>query len=375
MLAEWRRASRVVLVRNPRFREMHYHAEPAADDAEGQAILAQLKGRRLPMVDRVEIAIIEEKQPTWLAFLNGEADWVELPDGFLSVAMPGGRLAPHLARRGIRADRAVLPATYYTMFNMQHPLVGGYTPERVALRRAIGLGIDVGREIELLRHGAAVPAQSPVAVHLSGYHEAWRSEMSAYDPARARALLELYGWRDRDGDGWRETPEGAPLLLEVATQPGTDMRRFDELMKRDLGALGLRVSFRTAQWPEQYKAARAGKLMMWSVSGRASAPDGIEGLLRYDGAAAGGINLARFDLPEMNATLAQLLALPDGPEREAAFEHAKRLTVAWMPYKLRTHLVATALMQPWLLGFRRPLFWNNWFEHVDIDPARRDPAA
>ncbi len=375
VLAEWRRASRIVLERNPRFRELRYHAEPAPDDAEGQAVLARLKGRRLPMVDRVEIAIIEEKQPTWLAFLNGEADWVELPDGFLSVAMPGGRLAPHLARRGIRAERAVLPSTYYTMFNMQHPLVGGYTPERVALRRAIALGIDVGREIELLRHGAAVPAQSPVAVHLSGYHAGWRSEMSAYDPARARALLEMYGWRDRDGDGWRETPEGAPLLLEVATQPGTDMRRFDELMKRDMGALGLRVSFRTAQWPEQYKAARAGKLMMWSVSGRASAPDGIEGLLRYDGAAAGGINLARFDLPEMNATLAQLLALPDGPEREAAFEHAKRLTVAWMPYKLRTHLVATALMQPWLVGYRRPLFWNNWFEHVDIDPARRDAAA
>jgi ABC-type transport system substrate-binding protein len=366
-LAEWRRASRIVLDRNPAFRELRYHAEPAADDAEGQAILARLKGRRLPMVDRVEIAIIEEKQPTWLAFLNGEADWVELPDGFLPVAMPGGQLAPNLARRGIKAERVVLPSTYYTMFNMEHPVVGGYTPERVALRRAIGLAIDVDREVSLLRHGSAVAAQSPVAVHLSGYLPDWRSEMSAYSPARARALLDLYGWRDRDGDGWRETPEGQPLVLEMATQPSQDTRRFDELMKRDMGAVGLRMVFRPAQWPEQYKAARAGKLMMWSVSGRASAPDGIEGLLRYDAAASGGVNLSRFNLPEMNATIARLLALPDGPERDAAFDHAKRLTVAWMPYKLRTHLAATALMQPWLVGYRRPLFWNNWFEHVDIE--------
>ena len=367
-LLEWRRASRIVLQRNPLFRDVRYHAEPAADDAEGQAILARLKGRRLPMVDRVEVAIIEEKQPTWLAFLNGEADWVELPEAFNAVALPGGQLAPHLARRGLRAERVVLPSTYYTMFNMEHPVVGGYTPERVAFRRAVGLGIDVEREITLLRHGAAVAAQSPVAVHLSGYHPEWKSEMSAYSPARARALLDLYGWRDRDGDGWRETPEGRPLLLQMATQPSQETRRFDELMKRDMTAIGLRVEFHPAQWPEQYKAARAGKLMMWSVSGRASAPDGIEGLQRYDGAAAGDMNLSRFNLPDMNATIARLLALADGPEREAVFEQAKRLTVAWMPYKLRTHLAATALMQPWLVGYRRPLFWNNWFEYVDIEP-------
>ena len=367
-LTEWRRASRIVLERNPLFRDMRYHAEPVADDAEGQAILERLKGRRLPMVDRVEVAIIDEKQPLWLAFLNGESDWVDLPDGFTSVAMPGGKLAPHLARRGMRAERVVLPSTYYTMFNMEHPVVGGYTPERVAFRRAVGLAIDVEREITLLRYGSAVAAQSPVAVHLSGYHPQWRSEMSDYSPARARALLDLYGWRDRDGDGWRETPEGQPLRLLMATQPSLETRRFDELMKRDMKAIGVRVDFHTAQWPEQYKAARAGKLMMWSVSGRASAPDGIEGLQRYDGSAAGDMNLSRFNLPDMNATIARLLALPDGPEREAAFEHAKRLTVAWMPYKLRTHLAATAISQPWLVGFRRPLFWNNWFEMVDIEP-------
>jgi ABC-type transport system substrate-binding protein len=163
-------------------------------------------------------------------------------------------------------------------------------------------------------------------------------------------------------------------VLEVATQPSQETRRYDELMKRDLSAIGLRAEFKAAQWPEQYKAARAGQLMMWSTSGRAGSPDGLDGLLRYEGRAAGGINLSRFDLPEMNATIARLQALPDGPEREALFDHAKRLTVAWMPYKLRTHLVQTALMQPRLVGFRRPLFWHNWFEWVDIDPQAPNPG-
>jgi ABC-type transport system substrate-binding protein len=366
-LAEWRRASRIVLDRNPGYRDRRYDAEPAADDAEGQAILARLKGRRLPMIDRVEIAVIDEKQPIWLAFLNGETDWIELPDTFTDVAVPGGRVAPHLARRGIRAERVVQPSTYYTMFNMEHPLVGGYAAAAggPAPRHRPGHRRAARDHRAAPRLGGA--AQSPVAVHLSGYDPDWRSEMSEYNPARARALLDLYGYRDRDGDGWRETPDGRPLLLQMATQPSQETRRFDELMKRDMKAIGLRIEFQAAQWPEQYKAARAGKLMMWSVSGRASSPDGIQGLLRYDGAAAGGINLSRFDLPQMNATIATLLALPDGPEREAAFDEAKRLTVAWMPYKLRTHLVQITLTQPRLVGWRRPLFWNQWFDVVDLE--------
>ena len=36
-----------------------------------------------------------------------------------------------------------------TVFNMEHPVVGGYTPEKVALRRAINLALDVDREIRM----------------------------------------------------------------------------------------------------------------------------------------------------------------------------------------------------------------------------------
>jgi hypothetical protein len=46
-----------------------------------------------------------------------------------------------------------------------------------------------------------------------------------------------------------------------------------------------------------------------------------------------------------------------------------------MPYKLRTHLTATALSQPWLVGYRRPLFWNNWFEFVDVEPHPEDSGG
>jgi hypothetical protein len=99
--------------------------------------------------------------------------------------------------------------------------------------------------------------------------------------------------------------------------------------KKQPSWLAFLSGFETDWHSDQHKAARAGKLMLWSVSGRAGSPDGIQGLLRYDGAASGGIKLSRFNLPQMNATIAKLLALPDGPGRNAAFDEAKRLTVAY----------------------------------------------
>ena len=73
-LAQWRRSSFIVLERNPTFRDEFYDAQPPADDVRGQQIAAQLKGRKLPLVDRVEISIINESQPRWLSFLNGAQD-------------------------------------------------------------------------------------------------------------------------------------------------------------------------------------------------------------------------------------------------------------------------------------------------------------
>jgi ABC-type transport system substrate-binding protein len=371
-LSQWRRASFIALERNPDYRPVAYDAEPAADDAEGQAFLARLRGRRLPMIDRVEISIIEQDQPRWLSFLGGEADYIErVPETFIDIALPSGRLAPDLARRELRAYRAVAPEISFTMFNMEDPVVGGYTPAHVALRRAIALGVDLGRERRLARHGQIVPAQSNIAPFTSGFDPAFRSEMGDFDPARARALLDLYGYVDRDHDGWREQPDGSPLTLVIANQSDAFSHVLGELWRHNMEALGLRTEFRIAQWPENLKAARAGSLMMWDVNSLASQPDGQIELERLFGPAAGGQNLARFRLDAFDELYRRMLVLPDGPEREALFLEAKRLLVAYMPYKVHGHRVVTDMAWPQLVGYRRPAFARDWWEYVDIDPGER----
>lgn len=375
-LKSWRRSSRIVLERNPFYREVLYDAQPAPDDAEGQALLARFKGRRLPLVDEVDVAIIEELQPEWLAFLGHEVDALagdtgQLPSQFAPLAVPGGKLAPNLARRGVRAYRQLAPDCVFSYFNMDDPVVGGMSPAQVALRRAISLAYDSREEIREIRKGEAILAQSPLLPHTTGYAAEFKSEMSDYDPARANALLDLYGFLDRNGDGWRERPDGSPLLIEVATEPEQIYRAYNELTQRGLKQIGLRATFKIQVWNENLKAAEAGKLMMWMLGNGVSSPDG-QGILAWlYGPQAGNGNLARFRMPEFDRLYERALVLADGPEREALFQRAKRIAVAYMPYKVRAHRIFTDLVHPWVHGFRRPLFWSEWWHMVDIDPAVR----
>jgi len=374
-LAHWRRSSRVVLERNPDFRVEFYDEEPAADDAAAQDISARLRGRRLPMVDRVEIYIVEESQPLWLAFLNGEHDLIGgVPQEFVSTAAPNGVIAPGLARRGLRAERQVVSAIAFSYFNMDHPMVGGYAPEQVALRRALSLAWDVDEEIRLQWHGQAVVAQGPIPPLTSGYDPAWVSGMNLFDRAAAKALLDTYGFVDRDGDGYRERPDGSPLTLEIANQPDQRGREFQQLWKRNMDAVGIRIAFRYGQWPELLREARAGKMMMWQLGNSARSPDGGEFLDLVYGPNKGYGNFSHFDLPAFNALHERQSTMPDGPERDALLREQVRLLVAYAPMKVRVHQIAIGMFHPWLAGYRRHPFLRGWWKFVDVDAAAQAAA-
>jgi ABC-type transport system substrate-binding protein len=370
-LATWRRSSQMVFERNPNFREVFYDEDAPAANPTLRAAAARLKGRRLPMIDRIEVSVIEEQQPRWLSFVNHEMDVIEqVPEDFANTALPNNKLAPNLARQGIHEVRYLRNDATMSYFAMENPVVGGYTPEKVALRRAIALAVNVEEEIRSVRRGQAIVAQSLIAPNLYGYDPNFRSEMGEFSRAKSQALLDLYGYTDRDGDGWRELPDGSPLTLEYATQPDGLSRQLITQWKKNMDAIGIRIVFRTAQWPENLKASRAGKLMMWGVSW-SGGPDGEQFLVLGNGPDKGQANHARFDNAEYNRLFQLQRSLPDGPERLAAMTRMKEILIAYMPYKTHTHRIWTDLAQPWIVGYGRNLFVRDFWRYVDVDPAER----
>jgi len=375
-LAEWKRSSRMVLERNPNYREVFYDEHPPQNNARLVEAAAKFKGRRMPLVDRVEISVVEEAQPRWLSFLNGEHDVLEnVPAEFSNLAIPNNQLAPNLSKRGmgmVRYPRADVAVSY---FAMEDPVVGGYEPHKVALRRAIALAVDLDREIRLVRRNQAIPGQSPIGPETFGYDPAFKSEMSEYNLPRAKALLDLHGYVAKNGDRWRDQPDGKPLVLEYATQPDQVSRQLIELWKKNMDALGVRMVFKTAKWPENLKSSRAGKLMMWGVGWSAGSPDGDTFLALGYGPNKGGANHARFNLPAFNSVYQAQRMLPDSPERLALMDEAKRLMVAYMPYKIHAHRIFTDLNQPWVQGYHRNIFVREFFKYVDLDAQAPGRAA
>jgi ABC-type transport system substrate-binding protein len=376
MLQEWKRASRITLVRNPTFREKVFDSEPA--DASDEAIARHLKGRKLPLVDKVVVSIIEEPQPRWLSFLNGEHDFLErLPANFANYAIPNNKLAPNLAKRGIRMERVPLSDFTVLYFSMVNPILGGYTPDKVALRRAIAMAMDSAEEVRLPRRNQAIVAQGFVMPNTTLYDPSYRSEMGTHDRARAMALLDMFGYTDRNGDGWRDMPDGSPLVLEYDTLSRADYRELDEVLKKNLDAVGIKMVLRIGQWPEQLRLSRSGKLMMWNYGQSATTPDSGSPLDQAYSKSWGQQNHARFANKRFDELYEKQLVMGDGPERRAVIDEAQRILIAYMPYKVKVHRIATDMWHPWVSGYKRHPFRRDFWQFidVDIDKARKSGAS
>jgi ABC-type transport system substrate-binding protein len=377
-VAFWKRSSKIVLEPNPNYREEYFDGEPAADDAEGQAILRLQKGKRMPMVGRIELSIIEAQQPRWLSFLNGEMDLLwRVGEEFANVALPNNKLAPNLARRGI--SMAQIPALDLTFnyFNMEDPTVGGYTPDKVALRRAISLGYKTQDEIAIVRKNQAIQAQTPYSPGVAGYDPNFRTSAGEYNPAKAKALLDMFGYVDRDGDGYREMPDGSPLELKFNSTPTERDKQIDELWKRSMDEIGIRMTVRKAQWPDLLKESNNGKLMFWQLGGTASSPDADTWLTSLYGPNAGFKgNRARFRLAAYDRLYEQARVMRDSPERTKIYQEMAKLVVAYAPWKINTHRILTDLWYPWVVGFRRPPVQSqNFWKYVDIDLSKSGAAS
>jgi len=378
MVGEWKRSDKITLLANPDFRATVFHANPdsgAGLPPESRAAAAALEGKRLPLVDRIEVKIMEEYQSRMLGFLNGEFDYIEqvpesMKDMVLRTDSAAPELKPELAGKGMRLSPFPVLQTYYMWMNMEDPLIGGYSKDKVALRRAIALSYNSPEDVALLKKGLALPAQSPLPPNVLGYDPQYRSPI-AYNPALARALLDRYGYRIGK-NGYRTLPNGQPLLLTMHSEPSMVGRLRDELWRKGLNAIGLQVQFKSDKKTEIIKASRLGKVMMFETNWIADFPDGDNYLQLLYGPNSGRANYARFNLPEYNRRYQQARRLGDTPERRVLYREMNQLIHAYNPWVLLTHPISADIRQPWLKNYiRHPVEFTNW-RYLDLDVAERN---
>src|SRR4029434_3584582 len=168
--------------------------------ADGAPAAKGLVGKRVPIVGNVDIAIIEEPQPRLLSFDTRRLGYFRGAPTVSGNLLAGDKLKPAFAKRGMVLHRGIEPSIQFFYFNLENPLVGGYTPEKLALRRAISMGSDRGAGITQVLNGQAIPASQLVPPGLYGHDPKYVARYG-YDPAAARALPHPLRFKDPDGDG------------------------------------------------------------------------------------------------------------------------------------------------------------------------------
>ena len=140
-------------------------------------------------------------------------------------------------------------------------------------------------------------------------------------------------------------------------------------------AVNINVRFKPAKWPENLKNSRAGKLMMWRVGWVAAQPDGDTFLALGNASEHRAKRITRASIFRPTTSFMRSRSmLPDGPEREALFLEAKKLFVAYTPYKFVGHRIETAVFHPWVIGYRRHSFMRAMWKYIDIDQRRKGRA-
>jgi oligopeptide transport system substrate-binding protein len=365
---EWVRGSKIVLVINPLFRTEFWNFE-GSDSAEDKKIMAAMKGKRIPQIGRIEINVMIEDQSRWLAFQNGEVDIFELEGPLAPQALDKGVLKPALAAKGIQLSRITDPEVTMYYWNMQDPVLGGLSKEKIALRRAVALAHNVNEEIERVYNGNAMALQFPIPPGVVGHDPNYKNSIQ-FNPAAANALLDKFGYK-KGADGSRRLPNGEPLEIRYTARTGPVGKLQTEIWKKTYDSISIRMKEDLLQFSEMLKAEKACQLQTRNAPWIADYPDGDNFMQLYYSANIGANNNGCMAIPAFDKLYVQSQKLPPGKERDALYHQMARLIEVYTPQQVGFARYRNMLSQARVIGYKKhPIIYGEWM-YVDVDaPAK-----
>ena len=286
--------------------------------------------------------------------------------------MPNGKLAPFLAKRGIQARGRSTPtaASSTTTWKTRWSAATRPTRSRCAAP-------STWRRTSNARSASCAAARPSRRSRRCAEPVRLRRRTSrartATTTRRARkALLDLYGYVDRDGDGWRDLPDGKPLVIVRSTQPEQLDREFDDAVeeepRRDRRAhrASRRPSGPSSSRLRAPASCRSGRWRARPPTPTARARSSASTARRP---AARTWRASRTPNSMPSTTRWQRCpTAPSGSNCSARPSSSPRPTC-----HTRTPCTASrpTCSHPWVMGYRRPLFWQEWWHMVDIDLAKR----
>ncbi len=359
MLKSWVKGSKLVLEKNPNFREEYYPTVgEESDKTEGRLADA---GKRVPFIDRINVHIIIEDQPRWLKFMRGDLDVIAPPKDNYDAALPGGRMGPELQKMGIVNFKMPRLDVVYNAFNMEDPVLGlPGGAKALALRRAISLALDRDKFVELMYNGRALHAKGPIPPGLDGYEPEWDNPYAKHDPERARQILK------------EAFPDGKIPTLVYEASSGSTARQLAEFIQKNYQNVGIKMEINTNTWPELDKKVRTKRAQIYGMAWQADYPDAENFLMLFYGPnESPGPNGSNYKNPQFDELFAKASTMQPGPERTELYKKLARMVADDAPWSFEVHRLADTLIHPWLKNYKPHDPGHGFFKYYRIDQEEK----
>ena len=352
VLQKWINDYKVVLVRNPLYRQEFFpQAQNPAD-----------RTRPLPLADKIEISLIRQPMTSYLMFLRGDLDYQFLDKDKADAAAPGGNLSPALKKRGIHLVSFPEFEIRYVGFNFQHPLFA----RNKKLRAALSMAYDVARRVKFTNN-QLIPVQSPLPPGVGGFDPGFRNPYARYDLETAKKLLAEAGFPDGI-----DPATGSPLVLTF-DQSGSSSthRQYGELAAADFAKLGIKVTSVLNNKPRFYEKLRQGKTQLFRLSWIGDYPDAENFLQLFYSGNSGACNRTRYSNAGFDRLYEELATLPDSPKRREICRKMISILASDCVWIYEGIPLSWQLKHDWLENFYPHDFGFIRWKYISVDPQKR----
>ena len=228
----------------------------------------------------------------------------------------------------------------YIAFNLKNPIL-----KKVEVRRAIAHAIDRQKIANDLLGGHGVPTDTMFAQ--GHWVRAENLPTYAYDPARAKQLLDQAGYKDPDGDG----PQSR-FSLNFKTSTSNEANQRAVAVQQMLKQVGIDMKIASTETGTFMEDIGKGNFDMYSLSRNGiQDPDFYYIIFHSKNFPPEGQNRGYYSNPKVDALIMQGRATFDRSKRKQIYADIQRIVQEDLPYVSLYHQINVAVMEKDLNGY------------------------